>query len=46
MLAAPQIRVAEAQRRVDEAEEFALSSPEPLPEAGMELVFCPEEVMK
>ena len=37
---------AEAQKRVDEAEEFSLSSPEPPPEAGVELVFCPGEVMK
>jgi pyruvate dehydrogenase E1 component alpha subunit len=35
---------AEARKCVDEAEEFAVSSPEPPPEAGAELIFCPSEV--
>ena len=34
---------AEVQEQVDEAEEFALSSPEPSPEAGMDFIFCPGE---
>ena len=35
---------AEARKRVDEAEEFALSSPEPAPKVGVELIFCLSEV--
>lgn len=35
---------AEAQRVVDEAEEFALNSPESPPEAAMEYVLCQSEV--
>ncbi len=35
---------AEARKQVDAAEEFALHSPEPSPEAGVELIFCPSEV--
>jgi pyruvate dehydrogenase E1 component alpha subunit len=35
---------AAVREQVDEAEEFALTSPEPSPEAGMEFIFCPSEV--
>jgi len=35
---------AESRKAVDEAEEFALNSPEPRPESAMDLVFCPSEV--
>jgi TPP-dependent pyruvate/acetoin dehydrogenase alpha subunit len=35
---------AEARRLVDEAEDFAVNSPESPPEAGAELIFCPSEV--
>lgn len=34
----------EVKQHMDEAEEFALNSPEPLPEAGMEFVLCQSEV--
>jgi pyruvate dehydrogenase E1 component alpha subunit len=39
-----QVIAAEAQKCVDEAEEFALSSPEPSPDTGADLVFCNSKV--
>ena len=35
---------AKAQQVVDEAEAFALGSPEPAPEAALQMLFCPNEV--
>jgi TPP-dependent pyruvate/acetoin dehydrogenase alpha subunit len=35
---------AQVRRQVDEAEDFALNSPDPLPEAATELVLCHREV--
>jgi pyruvate dehydrogenase E1 component alpha subunit len=34
----------EVRKCIDEAEEFAVNSPEPPPEAGAQLIFCPSEV--
>jgi acetoin:2,6-dichlorophenolindophenol oxidoreductase subunit alpha len=35
---------AEAQRTVEEAEEFTLKSPYPAPQAVLDMIFCPSEV--
>ena len=35
----------ESRKCVDEAEEFAINSPEPPPEAGAQLIFCSSEVI-